>query len=100
MKPTNVFDDVLAWIKGEDQWEGDDPSYLIKDGFKIESLEEGDNLTVPKQGQYPVVHYTGTLENGTVFDSSYKRSQPFKFKLGAKQVISCWDVGVSMMSKG
>jgi FKBP-type peptidyl-prolyl cis-trans isomerase len=46
------------------------------------------------------VHYTGTLENGTKFDSSVDRGQPFEFKLGASQVIQGWDQGVVGMKVG
>jgi len=43
------------------------------------------------------VHYTGTLLDGTVFDSSVKKT-PFTFKLGAGQVIGCWDEGIAKLS--
>jgi len=46
------------------------------------------------------VHYTGFLDDGSIFDSSLKRSQPFEFTLGMKQVISGWDEGVAMMREG
>ena len=45
-------------------------------------------------------HYTGTLLDGTVFDSSVKRNQPFKFTLGHGQVIKCWDEGFAQLKKG
>lgn len=51
-------------------------------------------------GDTVTVNYTGTLENGTVFDSSYSRNQPFSFKLGAGQVIKGWDEGVVGMKVG
>ena len=46
------------------------------------------------------MHYTGKLLDGTVFDSSVERGQPFSFPLGVGRVIAGWDEGVQMMSKG
>ncbi|MBI1762049.1 MAG: FKBP-type peptidyl-prolyl cis-trans isomerase [Acidobacteria bacterium] len=46
------------------------------------------------------VHYTGTLENGTQFDSSVGRGQPFTFKIGTGSVIKGWDEGVMSMKVG
>jgi FKBP-type peptidyl-prolyl cis-trans isomerase len=52
----------------------------------------------PKQGQFCTVNYTGTLFDGTLFDSSIGR-EPFSFQLGAGQVIQGWEEGVAMMKK-
>lgn len=54
----------------------------------------------PQPGQTVVVHYTGYLENGTVFDSSVQRGQPFEFQLGVGQVIAGWDEGLASMRVG
>lgn len=55
-------------------------------------------VTFPKQGQTAVVHYTGTLQNGNVFDSSRTRGKPFKFVVGNEEVIRGWDEGVAQVS--
>ena len=68
-------------------------------GLKYVEIKEGTGAT-PKTGQTVVVHYTGTLEDGTKFDSSRDRGQPFSFKLGVGQVIKGWDEGLSTMKVG
>ena len=54
----------------------------------------------PSLGKQVKVHYTGWLENGTKFDSSLDRGQPFVFLIGAGQVIPGWDEGVMSMKVG
>ncbi|MCC6173706.1 MAG: FKBP-type peptidyl-prolyl cis-trans isomerase [Chloroflexi bacterium] len=54
----------------------------------------------PKSGQTAVVHYTGWLTNGTKFDSSKDRGQPFSFPVGQGRVIKGWDEGVATMKVG
>ncbi|MEB3215820.1 MAG: FKBP-type peptidyl-prolyl cis-trans isomerase [Nostocales cyanobacterium 94392] len=68
-------------------------------GLKYEVLQEGTGET-PKSGQTVSVHYTGTLEDGTKFDSSRDRGQPFQFQIGEGQVIKGWDEGLSTMKVG
>jgi FKBP-type peptidyl-prolyl cis-trans isomerase len=68
-------------------------------GLKYVDLQEGQGQEA-KAGQTVSVHYTGWLENGTKFDSSLDRRQPFSFKLGAGQVIRGWDEGVAGMKIG
>ena len=53
-----------------------------------------------KAGDTVSVHYTGRLSDGTKFDSSVDRRQPFTFKLGVGQVIAGWDQGVAGMKVG
>ena len=67
--------------------------------LKIEILSEGQGEEA-KDGDNVSVHYIGTLEDGTKFDSSIDRGTPFDFNLGAGQVIKGWDLGVLGMKIG
>ena len=58
------------------------------------------HLTKSKVNYIIIVHYTGKLLDGTVFDSSVTRGDPFEFTLGVGQVIGGWDQGVAAMSIG
>ena len=68
-------------------------------GLKYVVLQEGSGAT-PEKGQIVTVHYTGTLEDGSKFDSSRDRNRPFDFKIGVGQVIKGWDEGLSTMKVG
>ncbi|KAL7209381.1 hypothetical protein ACSBR1_031003 [Camellia fascicularis] len=71
-----------------------------KDGLKKKLLKEGEGWDTPTKGDEVEVHYTGTLLDGTQFDSSRERGTPFKFTLGQGQVIKGWDEGIKSMKKG
>ena len=70
-----------------------------EDELKITVNQEGTGERA-ELGMSVSVHYTGRLEDGTVFDSSIPRGQPFTFTLGAGQVIKGWDLGVEGMTVG
>jgi len=65
----------------------------------IEVIQKADGLAI-QNGQTAVVHYTGTLLDGTKFDSSVDRGVPFSFSLGSGEVIEGWDQGVLGMVVG
>ncbi|MBU1180054.1 FKBP-type peptidyl-prolyl cis-trans isomerase [Patescibacteria group bacterium] len=71
-----------------------DPTKLNIEDIKIGGGEEA------KNGDTVQVHYTGTLIDGTKFDSSLDRNQPFSFTIGAGQVIQGWELGVVGMKIG
>eukprot|EP00164_Ancoracysta_twista_P003013 GFYU01004016.1.p1 GENE.GFYU01004016.1~~GFYU01004016.1.p1 ORF type:complete len:112 (+),score=15.43 GFYU01004016.1:143-478(+) len=72
-------------------------------GVSIQLLQAGDGKTYPKKSQTIAVHYTGYFQEGAnlvEFDSTYKRTKPFTFKLGVGQVIKGWDEAVPQLSLG
>lgn len=86
----DVFPDLseITWVKH-------------KSGYEYAELKAAsDSALSPQQGQTVVVHYTGWLLDGTAFDSSRKRGQPFEFILGGNQVIKGWDLALKDMSVG
>jgi len=68
-------------------------------GLFYNITKEGSGAT-PEKGAQVAVHYKGTLVDGTVFDSSYQRDEPIKFKVGVGQVIPGWDEGILLLTKG
>ncbi|XP_066956604.1 LOW QUALITY PROTEIN: peptidyl-prolyl cis-trans isomerase FKBP4-like [Macrobrachium rosenbergii] len=72
-----------------------------KDGGVLkEILRSGEGEEGPLQGDKVFVHYVGTLEDGSKFDSSRDRGDKFSFTLGKGEVIKAWDLGVASMKKG
>ena len=68
-------------------------------GLRYKIIQKGSGKQAEK-GKKVSVHYQGALDNGQVFDSSYKRKQPIDFQLGVGQVISGWDEGISLLQVG
>ncbi len=68
-------------------------------GLTYQDVAEGTGAEA-KKGHQVSVHYTGWLMDGTKFDSSKDRGDPFEFPLGAGQVIKGWDEGVAGMKVG
>jgi FKBP-type peptidyl-prolyl cis-trans isomerase len=77
----------------------EDNAVTTASGLKYIEIEEGTG-EAPKTGQKVTVHYIGTLEDGTEFDSSVGRNRPFDFQIGVGQVIKGWDEGVGTMKVG
>jgi peptidylprolyl isomerase len=71
----------------------------LDSGLQYEDMTVGEGAS-PQTGERVTVHYTGTLLDGTQFDSSRDRNRPFDFKIGVGQVIKGWDEGVSSMKVG
>merc|ERR1711978_851305 len=70
-------------------------------GLKVEYISKPDTCDkVARNGDMLSMHYVGTLESGAKFDSSYDRSEPFKFQIGVGQVIKGWEEGVLGMCVG
>lgn len=68
-------------------------------GLQIEEIRVGNGESATS-GKFVSVHYTGWLTNGTKFDSSRDRDEPFEFPLGQRNVIVGWDEGVQGMCIG
>jgi FKBP-type peptidyl-prolyl cis-trans isomerase FkpA len=86
---------LLTGVRADDKDKDKKESKVVTtdSGLKYEDLKEGTGDAAKKDDTVEV-HYTGWLKDGTKFDSSKDRDEPFKFKLGAGKVIKGWDEGV------
>lgn len=74
---------------------------LSKDNGVIKKvLVPGQSGVTPKKNDKVLVHYEGRLTDGTVFDSSYERGQPYGLNIGVGRVVKGWDIGVMAMELG
>ncbi|KAF9111948.1 FK506 binding protein proline rotamase rapamycin-binding protein [Mortierella sp. AM989] len=69
-------------------------------GVTKTTITPGDGVNFPKEKSTVTIHYVGTLENGSKFDSSRDRSAPFVTQIGVGKVIRGWDEGVPQLSLG
>lgn len=102
-KETLVAQGSASDLMTDDTTEGeamaDENAITTDSGLQYVVIAEGDGAQ-PQTGQRVFVHYVGTLEDGTKFDSSRDRGRPFDFTIGQGQVIKGWDEGVGMMKVG
>lgn len=111
MKPINLSVVILIALLGIQVRAADAPSTqpaerTTPSGLKIIDVKKLDAAMEAQDGDLVWVHYTGKLENGTKFDSSFDRKdsqgefQPIEFRLGQGKVIKGWDEGVTGMKVG
>eukprot|EP00727_Mastigamoeba_balamuthi_P014181 m51a1_g9386 hypothetical protein (492) ;mRNA; f:229843-231447 len=93
-------DDDMEDVATHEDKVGDEVSLTSDGGIKKKILRVGTGFQKPPKESEVTVHYVGTLTDGTEFDSSRGRGEPFTFKLGVGQVIKGWDTGVASMKKG
>jgi hypothetical protein len=89
----------VALTDDDDSNGGSNAEVTTPSGLRYTDLVVGEGAQ-PQAGDTVVVHYTGTLEDGTVFDSSVDRGVPFDFILGTGAVIEGWDEGIATMRVG
>lgn len=98
---------VILWMRQSDNGKSQPNTLPLQQGEQpvmtnqliIEDIATGTGNAV-KSGDTVVIHYEGTLPTGAVFDSSYKRGQPFTTAIGIGRVIKGWDEGVVGMKVG
>ena len=89
----------MFMIVGCESKEKTDKLVIMPSGLQYVDIVVGTGAS-PTIGSRVSVHYSGWLEDGTMFDSSKKRDKPFIFTLGQGQVIKGWDEGVASMKVG
>lgn len=81
-------------------WDVDSTSFReTESGLKYAIIQEGDGPSVEK-GNIVSIHYSGFLSDGTLFDSSVERDEPFSLLVGMGQVIPGWDEGLALLKQG
>ena len=96
---TTLASNIQSKQKEKSMNSADNAVVTTPSGLEFIDIKVGEGAT-PKKGDTVVVHYTGTLQDGTKFDSSRDRNKPFSFKIGVGQVIKGWDEGVGSMAVG
>ncbi|HAV11125.1 MAG TPA: peptidylprolyl isomerase [Candidatus Moranbacteria bacterium] len=95
---------VFTYYRGGDKLQTQEKNNQLNQektmGLKIETTQEGSGEQMVTSGDMISVHYTGKLENGTVFDSSVERGTPFEFQIGQGMVIAGWEQGLLGMKVG
>lgn len=74
-------------------------TYMTITELKIIDTVIGSGIEIVK-GALVICNYTGWLEDGTKFDSSFDHGRPFQFVIGSKRVIQGWDIGLMGMKEG
>eukprot|EP00931_Biecheleriopsis_adriatica_P048441 TRINITY_DN27986_c0_g2_i1.p1 TRINITY_DN27986_c0_g2~~TRINITY_DN27986_c0_g2_i1.p1 ORF type:complete len:207 (-),score=32.08 TRINITY_DN27986_c0_g2_i1:86-652(-) len=89
----------LGGARGTTSASEEAPWTTTPSGLQYRDLVVGEG-EMPAKGQVVYVHYTGSLENGKVFDSSIPRGEPLEFPVGSGKVIAGWDEGILTMRVG
>jgi FKBP-type peptidyl-prolyl cis-trans isomerase FkpA len=109
LSPDEIDIERVQYLKQmKEQEELSIKNYLSENEINIDSTSTGlyiikkksGNGSLAKNGNILTVHYVGKFIDGRVFDSSYKRNEPFDFELGAKQVIDAWEEACLKMREG
>ncbi len=89
--PAEEAEDTYIFIEGK--------TVTTDSGLQYVVTEHGDGNS-PQPGDMVEVHYTGRFTDGNVFDSSYDREKPLRFKAGSGQVIPGWDEAIMLLKVG